>query len=161
MLTRIPEIVLGALLACALFAMGLFFGSSQYSGPTTRDFSTQKSRGDSGKTNQQEGPWVTSENLLALFTLGLIVVGSVQVWLFFVQLRLIRESLTDAKIAAGAAKDAAGAAKTSADASLLGLRPWISCEASIISDLTYRARRPVHYHSIYLEERRTLARYGR
>jgi hypothetical protein len=38
----------------------------------------------------------------------------------------------------GVTKIAADAAKQSADASLLALRPWVSCEARIISDLTYR-----------------------
>jgi hypothetical protein len=42
------------------------------------------------------------------------------------------------KISADAAQKAADAAKQSADASLLALRPWVSCEARIISDLTYR-----------------------
>src|ERR1700730_4158028 len=39
----------------------------------------------------------------------------------------------------GVTKISADAAKKSADASLLELRPWVSCEVSIISDLTYRS----------------------
>jgi hypothetical protein len=40
-------------------------------------------------------------------------------------------------VAATAAKDAADAAKKSADASLLALRPWISCKVEIAGPVTY------------------------
>lgn len=52
---------------------------------------------------------------LAWFTLTLAIVASGQIALFFVQLRLIRESLDDAKLAATAAKDGAAAAEKSAN----------------------------------------------
>lgn len=45
----------------------------------------------------------------------------------------------DMKRSIEAAEHAADAAKKSADASLLALRPWISCEVKIVGDLTYRA----------------------
>jgi hypothetical protein len=50
----------------------------------------------------------------ALFTLALVCVGTIQVGLFVWQLRLIRKSLRDAKIAAEAARDSAEAAVISA-----------------------------------------------
>ena len=40
--------------------------------------------------------------------------------------------------AGGTAEATAGAAKKSADAALLSLRPWVSCDAELLSDLTYR-----------------------
>jgi hypothetical protein len=52
---------------------------------------------------------------LAAFTLALVIVAGGQIALFFVQLRLIRESLDDAKLAATAAKDGAAAAEKSAN----------------------------------------------
>jgi hypothetical protein len=112
---RIPEIVLGALLTVALFAMGFVVASSQYPSAPTQGASGPKSASESTKGKQQEGSWVTPENLLALFTLGLVIVGGVQVRFFYVQLRLIRESLNDAKIAANAAKEAADAGKIQAE----------------------------------------------
>jgi hypothetical protein len=61
---------------------------------------------------------------VAAFTFALSVVSAFQI--FF----LIRADETT--------RLTAEAAKKSADASLLALRPWVSCEAKIISDLTYR-----------------------
>jgi hypothetical protein len=58
---------------------------------------------------------------LAAFTLFLVTVGLGQVALFWVQLRLIRESLNDAKIAADAASVGAKAARDSADTSKLSM----------------------------------------
>src|SRR5271155_2169793 len=113
--SRIPEIFLGALLATALIAMGAVFGSSQVSTPAARNSGSDKGGNESTKAGQSKSEWMTSENLLALFTLGLVIVGGVQLWLFFVQLRLIRESLDDAKLTAEAAKEAAETSKLHAD----------------------------------------------
>ncbi len=59
--------------------------------------------------------------VLAFFTLLLGLVGGGQVVLFFVQLRLIRKSLDDAKMAAEAARDGARAARDSADTAKLSM----------------------------------------
>jgi len=63
--------------------------------------------------------------VLAIFT-GIL--GSVAI----VQIRYLSRADETARMAAEAAKK-------SANASLLALRPWVSCEAKIISDLTYRS----------------------
>jgi len=58
---------------------------------------------------------------LASFTLALAVFAAVQVGFFFWQLRLIRDSLDDARIAAEAARDGAAAARDGADVSRLSM----------------------------------------
>ena len=55
------------------------------------------------------------QDTLADFTLGLVLVGVVQAFLFLVQLRLIRQSLEPAKAAAEAAKESALAAHRAID----------------------------------------------
>jgi hypothetical protein len=54
--------------------------------------------------------WITRD-AVGFFTLGLVGIAGIQLFLFFWQLVLIRESLDDAKIAADAAKESADAAK--------------------------------------------------
>ena len=58
---------------------------------------------------------------LAVFTAALFAAAFGQVWLFWWQLRLIRDSLDDAKIAAEAARDGALTAKESADIAKLSM----------------------------------------
>jgi hypothetical protein len=58
---------------------------------------------------------------LGAFTLSLFAAAVGQIALFWVQLRLIRESLTDAKIAADAAKEGAHAARDSTDTAKLSM----------------------------------------
>jgi hypothetical protein len=104
---RFSEIFFGMLLAAAIFALGSAFWSSQ-----NREFAQQPSSStaaNSGQQNKQEVRWW--QDPIAIFTLGLVIVGAAQVVLFFVQLRIIRKSLDDAKISADAAKEAADAAK--------------------------------------------------
>jgi len=54
--------------------------------------------------------WITRD-AVGFFTLGLVGIAGIQLFLFFWQLVLIRESLDDAKIAADAAKESADTAK--------------------------------------------------
>jgi hypothetical protein len=82
---RIPEIVLGSLLTIALVAMGALLAWPLR-------------------------PTFAPIDPTALFTLGLVIVGSVQVGLFIWQLRLIRESLRDTEEAARVGGIAAAAA---------------------------------------------------
>jgi hypothetical protein len=58
--------------------------------------------------------WHQASDPVSLFTLGLVLVGLAQLFLFLWQLRLIRESLTDAKEAAQAGTTAATAASRQA-----------------------------------------------
>lgn len=60
------------------------------------------------------GNWLTKD-AAGFFTFLLVIVGSFQVGLFVWQLKLIRESLDDAKVAADAAQNAATAAQQSAN----------------------------------------------
>jgi len=63
----------------------------------------------------EEHWWAKADALTALATGLLVVVGLFQLWLFYVQLRYIRQSLADTKAAADAAMVSADAAKKSAD----------------------------------------------
>jgi hypothetical protein len=71
---------------------------------------------------------------LSKVTVGLIFL---QVLIFAVQAYFLWGTLNVTAVAATAAKDAANAAKKSADASLLALRPWISCKVEIAGPVTY------------------------
>jgi hypothetical protein len=99
---RTPEIFLGAFLAVAIFAMGVLFASSQR--PSSAPHQSEQSKApDSDLTGST---WLTKD-AAGFFTFVLVCVGGVQAWFFWVQLRLIRESLADTKKAADAAGEAA------------------------------------------------------
>jgi hypothetical protein len=106
---RVPELFLGAFLAVAIFSMGMMF-SSQYPSQSTQSNSPEKASGDTSKKEEPKPFWqAATADPVAAFTLGLLLVGVFQAGFFFVQLRLIRESL-------GPAKEAAEAAKLNAEA---------------------------------------------
>jgi hypothetical protein len=136
---RIPELFLGAFLAVAIFAMGMLF-SPQYSRQTTQANGTEKSSQSTEGKSEPKGFWegVTTDPVAA-FTLGLVLVGAFQVGLFWVQLKIIGESLTDAKVAADAAKRAAKATEDAVELSRttaqLQLRAYIVAD---ISDIDMR-----------------------
>jgi hypothetical protein len=85
---RLPEVFLGCLLTLAVFSVGMLLTA---------------------------GTWLTKD-AAGFFTFALVIVGVLQAALFFVQLRLIRQSLTDAKTAADAATEGAAAARLNAEA---------------------------------------------
>jgi hypothetical protein len=72
---------------------------------------------------------------LAIFTLFLFFAATGQIALFWIQLRLIRESLTDAKVAANAAKQSADVARDalvlSGETAKRQLRAYLSIELAI------------------------------
>jgi hypothetical protein len=103
---RFPEVFFGALLAVAIFAMGMVFDPSlhppsQQMAPTNAANQNQAGHIDGGFWN-----WLTHD-VTGVFTLFLVVVGSLQIWVFLRQLRLIRDSLVPAQQAAEAAREAA------------------------------------------------------
>jgi len=108
-------------LTVAIFAMGMLFASSQKpSGPTqqvsspkTADQSDQAKAPDADLTGST---WLTKD-ASGFFTFALVWVGGIQAWFFWVQLRLIRASLVDAKTAAGAAERAATATENAVELS--------------------------------------------
>jgi hypothetical protein len=118
---RFPEVFLGMLLAVAIFAMGGVFWSSQHL--SNQSIIEQR---------QEETWWKRAIDPVAIFTLGLICVGIVQLALFYWQLRLIRTSLAEAKIAADASSAAAEAAtrqaKVAEDTLSKLERPWLFVE---------------------------------
>jgi hypothetical protein len=119
---RIPEIALGALLATAFFALVLAFESSQQSDPSAQEQGSQNRQEETAKRQPNEDLWHwMTHDAAGFFTLWLVIVGGSQLVLFWVQLSLIRESLTDAKIAADAAKHGAIAARDSADTAKLSM----------------------------------------
>jgi hypothetical protein len=118
---RIPDILLGAILGGAIVAMGSFatgfvLGSLQQTSQFTQDQGSQDRSDETGNGKQNETlrHWLTRD-AGGFFTLWLVIVGGCQLVLFWVQLRLIRKSLIDAKTAADAARDGAKAAQRSAD----------------------------------------------
>jgi hypothetical protein len=126
-LRRIPDIFLGALLAVAIFAAGVAIGARPDAGSSAQTQRPGEASNASKDHVEREYWW--QRDLTADFTLGLVIVGLFQVGLFYVQLRIIRESLDDAKEAADAAKTAANAAKDgnalSREIFVAEQRPWL------------------------------------
>ena len=87
------------LLAVGIFAMGAVFWSSENS---------------ASRYGEEDRWWHLFTEPLSLFTLGLVVVGTFQLFLFRRQLHFMRESLVDAKKAADAAAEGAEAARLNA-----------------------------------------------
>jgi hypothetical protein len=77
---RFPDIFLGALLGVAIFTIGVIFGGLQYSGKTTNEPSA-KTASESGQSNKKEIAWW--QDPIAIFTLGLVLVGGAQLVLFY------------------------------------------------------------------------------
>lgn len=70
--------------------------------------------------------------VLAVATIALAGVAAGQLWMFKRQLAIMENGVGDAKTVAEAAK-------ASADASLLSLRPWLSCDVELGEPLTFNA----------------------
>ena len=103
---------------------------SQYTGQTTQQPSANHGANEQNQSQKSEGLWDwIFHDAAGFFTLWLVIVGGGQIVLFYVQLRLIRESLDDAKIAADAAAIAANAASRQAIAAERSLteieRPYL------------------------------------
>jgi uncharacterized protein (UPF0333 family) len=116
---RVPEIILGALLAVAIFAMGMVFASSRPDFSQAVQIQEADEHGEKAKTPDGELTglaWFTKD-AAGFFTFLLVVVGIGQVVLFYVQLRLIRTSLDDTKLAALAAQRAAKATEDAVELS--------------------------------------------
>jgi hypothetical protein len=105
-----PSIFFGMLLAAAIFWMGMIFS------PQHPSQSTQQPAAESATTKGADTPqphdetgwsWITKD-AAGFFTFLLVLVGGLQAFLFYVQLKAIREAL-------GPARDAAEAAKTAAE----------------------------------------------
>jgi hypothetical protein len=88
--------------------------SSQHPSQSAQEQSTAPASNGNYKNKPEKRWW---RDAVAIFTLCLVFVGAAQAVLFLVQLRLIRQSLTDAKIAAEAAKESADATKASVELS--------------------------------------------
>jgi hypothetical protein len=89
----------------ALFALLL---SSQR--PFAQGDSATKASESTGNKQQKETWWERAADPIAIFTLGLVIIGGAQLAFFYWQLRFIRESLDDAKQAADSTTSAAAAA---------------------------------------------------
>ena len=70
--------------------------------------------------------------VLAIATIVLAGIAGGQLWMFKRQLTIMENGVGDAKTVAEAAK-------ASADASLLSLRPWLSCDVELGEPLTFNA----------------------
>jgi hypothetical protein len=110
---RFPDIFLGALLAVAIFAIGMAVGFNYQ--PSNAESGGDSKNQTSQVKSESFGQWL-SRDATGFFTPWLVIIGGVQLGFFLWQLVLIRESLDDAKIAADAAKESADAAKQLAQA---------------------------------------------
>jgi hypothetical protein len=114
---RTPELFLGCFLTIAVFSVGILF-SSQYSRQPAQTQSSEKSAQAAENKSNPKGSWEgVATDPVAAFTLGIFLVGLAQAAFFYVQLKLIRESLTDAKLAAKAAERAAKATEDAVELS--------------------------------------------
>jgi hypothetical protein len=94
-------------LTVAIFSVGILF-SSQYPRQTAQSDSSEKTNQPPNNKSEPKSFWEPlSTDPIAAFTLGLLFVGMAQAGFFYVQLRLIRESLGPAQKAALAAQAAA------------------------------------------------------
>jgi hypothetical protein len=113
------KIAQGALIA--FFVVWVVIGSWQSSHESASQHRTYEPTQTASDQGKQPKPFWEGMDAIAFFTLCLVLVGGVQLRFFYVQLRLIRESLIDAKIAADAAKDGARAARDSADTAKISM----------------------------------------
>jgi len=100
--------IFGVLLAAMLFAMGFVVGSSPHPVDSTENQGAAKTsqKADYYDPYRALRDWFTKD-AAGFFTFWLFVIGGSQIALFYVQLRLIRESLAPAQTAAKAAQAAA------------------------------------------------------
>jgi hypothetical protein len=109
---RIPEIFLACFLTVAVFATGMLFANGPNSRYPTQAQSAEKANKPASESTEPKGFWQTvTTDPVSAFTLCLVLVGLAQAVLFYVQLRLIGETLRPAKAAAEAAVDAARIAR--------------------------------------------------
>jgi hypothetical protein len=109
---RILEILLIAFFAASFIATVFVFSSPEPSFPNGQRSKERGNETNIGQQNESLGHWITHD---AAGFFWLVIVGGIQLALFWIQLGYINESLTTANIAANAATDAAKAAKKSAD----------------------------------------------
>ena len=109
---RFPEVVFGALLATALFAMGFVYGSSRNANQMI-----ENKRSKIAKIQEDAFTWQWfTHDAAGFFTVLLFGTAGAQILLFYVQLRLIRKSLGPAEQAAKAAQDSAAATRLNVQA---------------------------------------------
>lgn len=136
---------------------------------TTKEEPTQAAKDREDKAaNDRKLVEFTRNLVTATYVLGAIAV--LQLFVFgFQAIQLMRtvtrmreaekitaESVGEMRRAAHAAEQTGAAAKKNAEASLLALRPWVSCDAEVIGPLTYRENGDVN-----VPLRFTLANKGR
>jgi hypothetical protein len=109
---RFPEIIFRDTSGGCDFCNGGYYWSSQR--PFAQSDGAPKTSQPGQQQQQQEAWWERALDPIAVFTLALGVVAGAQLGFFYWQLRLIRESLEDAKTAASAATAVANAANSTA-----------------------------------------------
>jgi hypothetical protein len=129
---RVPEIVLGALLTVAVFAIGMLSESSRRHPAEQQAASNTAKEGTSHQPERSLWNWVTHD-AAGFFTLWLVIVGGGQIGLFYWQLRLIKVAADDAKRAGEAAERAAKATEDavglSRDTAKRQLRAYVIVDA--------------------------------
>jgi len=105
---------------------------------------TPKTEAETAAEAQDKQEKAANDRQLVYWTRALVGVGVVQflvlvvqAFVFGFQARRLRQTVEEMKIATKATEKSADAAKNSADASLIALRPWLSCEVQIADSLTY------------------------
>jgi hypothetical protein len=131
---NLPEIFFGALLACAIFGMGMLFGSSSRHPPTQSPAYHQAEQ--QAAQHQPDGSiwgWLTHD-ATGFFTLLLFVAVGIQAALFVWQLKLIARGADDAKAAAEAAKASTDIAQRSL---VETQRAWVKIVDFKVGSLVY------------------------
>ena len=118
---RTPELFLGCFLTVAVFAAGMLFIRQEQPTSPTQQVTAAKTyeQGEQAKAPDSDlmgSTWLTKD-AAGFFTFILVCVGGIQAWFFWIQLRLIRQSLDDAKMAAVAAERAAKATEDAVELS--------------------------------------------
>ena len=101
---RFSEVLFGILIASALFALGMVYGSSR--NPPSQQITATANKNPTEHIDNGFWDWIFHD-ATGIFTFLLVLVGSFQIAVFLRQLRLIKESLAPAREAADAARNAA------------------------------------------------------
>ncbi|SHN69120.1 hypothetical protein [Bradyrhizobium erythrophlei] len=110
---RVPEIFLGCFLTIAVFSMGMIFERGRQPPNPNQSIPKHEASSDSQKSQSPDAEltgstWLTKD-ASGFFTFGLVLVGGVQVLMFFIQLKYMRRGMDDATVAARASSRSAKA----------------------------------------------------
>ncbi|WP_316175575.1 MULTISPECIES: hypothetical protein [unclassified Bradyrhizobium] len=142
---RVPEFFLGVLFAVAIFGIGMLFERSKQAAYPAQTVPKQETSAEVQKAQSPDAEltgatWLTKD-AAGFFTMGLVVVGAAQVFMFFIQLRYMSQGMKDATLAAQAA-DLSARAATAIEFPIVRTG-WMGPELMSVDELINpRPRRP-------------------